>query len=159
MKKIINILVFMLVSAVSLNSYSKDEVESLSDELRILLKQEMLAIQGGMQKIVPAFAAGNLDAVSDIAGSISNSYIMKQKITAAQKHELHEKLSKEFIEKDQQFHQYARMLEHVSKEGHVELVGFYYSKLMESCVGCHSKHAKHRFPSFTDKVEKKAHHH
>ena len=72
---------------------------------------------------------------------------------------VHEKLSKDFLLKDQQFHKYAGMLEHVSKESHTELVGFYYSKLMESCIGCHSEHAKHRFPIFTNESEKKGHHH
>jgi hypothetical protein len=76
----------------------------------------MLAIQNGMQQMVPAFVSGDLEQVSEIAGKISKSYILKQKITKSQKHELHKKLSKEFILKDQKFHKYAGMLEHVSKE-------------------------------------------
>jgi len=159
MKKIIGTLLIALIGAVSPNCYSESEVESLSPELRVLLKQEMLAIQEGMKNIVPAFASGDLEEVSDIAGKINRSLILKQKITNAQKHELHEKLSKEFILKDQQFHKYAGMLEHVSKEGHTELVGFYYSKLLGSCIGCHSEHARHRFPIFANESVKKEHHH
>jgi len=119
----------------------------------------MLALQEGMKNIVPAFASGDLEKVSDIAGKMNKSFILKQKITDSQKHELHEKLSKDFIQKDQQFHQYAGMLEHVSKERHIELVGFYYSKLMESCIGCHSKYANHRFPMLSNEPAKEAHHH
>jgi hypothetical protein len=158
MKKIMSILLIALIGAVSLNGYSQNEVQSLSPELRALLKQEMLAIQDGMQNIVPAFASGNLQEVSDIAAKINRSFILKQEITDLQKHELHEKLSKGFILKDQQFHKYAAMLEHVSKENHTELVGFYYSKLLESCVGCHSEHAGHRFPIFTNESAKEDHH-
>lgn len=154
MNKIITTLFVALISTVSLNAYSEHQgenevvggVEKLSPELRALLKQEMQAIQQGMQQMVPAFVSGDLEEVSAIAGNIKSSFIMKQKITSAQKHELHKKLPKDFIAKDQQFHKYAGMLEHVSEEGHTELVSFYYSKMLESCVGCHSAHATHRFP-------------
>jgi len=154
MNKIITSLFIALISTASFNCYSAAEgehkgkggVEELSPELRALLKQEMQAIQQGMQKMVPAFVSGDLEAVSAVAGKIKSSFIMKQKITSAQKHELHKKLPKDFIAKDQQFHKYAGMLEHVSEEGHTELVSFYYSKVLESCVGCHSAHATHRFP-------------
>ncbi|MFT6098376.1 MAG: hypothetical protein ACJAYF_000912 [Arenicella sp.] len=159
MKKIITVLLVASIGAVSLNCFAEGEVESLSPELRLLLKQEMLAIQDGMKQIVPAFASGDLEQVSDIAGLISKSYILKQKITDTQKHELHEKLPEDFLLKDQQFHKVAGMLEHVSKENHTELVGFYYSKLMESCISCHSEHAKHRFPVFTNEPAKADHHH
>ena len=159
MKKIIAMLLVTLTGAVSSDAYSESEVESLSPELRILLQQEMLAIQQGMQTIVPAFASGNLAEVSDVAGKISRSFILKQRITDAQKHELHAKLSTGFILKDQQFHKYAGMLERVSKEGHTELVSFYYSKLLESCAACHSEHANHRFPVFSHQSAKDGHHH
>jgi hypothetical protein len=119
----------------------------------------MLAIQNGMQKMVPAFVSGDLEQVSEIAGKISKSYILKQKITKSQKHELHKKLSKEFILKDQKFHKYAGMLEHVSKENHTEFVGFYYARMLESCIGCHSEHASYRFPSFSNVPVKKEHDH
>lgn len=159
MKKIIVSLLVALIGTVSLNCYAEGEVESLSPELRLLLKQEMLAIQDGMKQILPAFASGDLELVSNISGRISRSYILKQKITDTQKHELHEKLSKDFLLKDKKFHHYAGMLAHVSKERHTELVGFYYSKLMESCIGCHSEHAKHRFPIFANESAQKGHHH
>lgn len=159
MKKIIATLLVALAGAISANSYSQNEIESLSPQLRVLLKQEMLAIQEGMENIVPAFASGNLQEVSNIAGKIDRSFILKQQLTPAQKHELHEKLPKGFIQKDQQFHKYAGMLEHVSKEHHTELVGFYYSKLLESCIACHSEHASHRFPLFNRVPAKEDHHH
>jgi hypothetical protein len=159
MNKIIAVFLVVLITGVSSNSYSESSIGSLSPELRALLKQEMLAIQEGMQNIVPAFAAGNLDKVSEIAGKIEKSFILKQKITDTQKDELHEKLSKGFISKDQQFHKYAGMLSHVSEKGHTELVSFYYSKLLESCVGCHSEYARHEFPEFTHEKKKDGHHH
>ncbi len=95
MNKIIGTLLVALIGAVSPNGYSESEVESLSPELRALLKQEMLAIQEGMKNIVPAFASGNLEEVSDIAGKINRSFILKQKITDSQKHEIHENSRKD----------------------------------------------------------------
>ncbi len=133
----------------SANVYSEASIEELSPELRLLLKEEMGAIELGMQNIVTAYIAGNIEEVAEIAGQIQKSYILKQKITQSQKHELHTKLSKTFIAKDQKFHEYAGMLAHVSQENHMELVSFYYLKLLESCLGCHSEHATHRFPSLS----------
>lgn len=159
MKTIMSTLLVVLVATVSVNCFSQNEVENLSPELRILLKEEMLAIQEGMKNIIPAFASGNLEEVANIAGKINRSFILKQKITNKQKHELHEKLSKDFILKDQTFHKYAGMLEHVSKENHTELVGFYYSKMLESCLGCHREHASYRFPILANEPENKSHHH
>lgn len=161
MKKVMLTLLVFMIGSVSTSAFAQNEseVERLSPELRVLLKQEMNAIQEAMQKIVPAFVSGNYDEVSELAGKISKSFIMKQKITEPQKHELHEKLSKNFISKDQQFHKYAGMLEHVSEKRHTELVGFYYSKLLESCVGCHSEHATHQFPKLANEAPKHEHHH
>ena len=112
-----------------------------------------------MQNIVPAFASGDFDIVAEIAGKIKNSFILKQKISDEQKHELHEKLPKGFIVKDQQFHRYAGMLAHVSEKKNAELVGFYYSKMLESCIACHSEYAAHKFPDLNTKEEKQDYHH
>jgi hypothetical protein len=159
MIRIKHTLLIAVITCLSFNSYSDSGVESLSPELRSLLKQEMNAIQEGMKNIVPAFVSGNLDDVSAIAGEIKSSFILKQKLTVSQRHELHEKLPHSFIKKDKQFHKYAGMLEHVSEERHTELVGFYYSKMLESCSGCHSEHAAHRFPAFSHESSKEKHHH
>jgi len=149
----------LIIGAFSTNGYSEGSIKTLSPELRVLLEQEMAAIEQGMKNIIPAYISGNLSEVAEIAGQIKNSYILKAKITEEQKHELHQKLPKEFIAKDQKFHKYAGMLERVSHEKHTELVGFYYSKLLESCVSCHTEHAEHRFPSLADEFENAEHHH
>ena len=157
---------FMQVTLISLifclsstNGYSESDIESLSPELRALLKQEMAAIEQGMQNIIPVYISGNLPEIAEIAGQIKRSYILKQKLSESQKRELRTKLPKEFIAKDQQFHKYAGMLEHVSHEKHTELVGFYYSKLLESCVSCHTEYAEHRFPGLTGGAADDEHHH
>lgn len=159
MKTIAGVFLVALLGAVPVAGYSDSDVESLSPEVRALLRQEMIAIQEGMKSMVPAFASGDLNGVSAIAGKISRSFILEQNISEEQARELHQTLSKDFLAKDRQFHQYAAMLEHVSKAGHAELVAFYYSRLMESCAGCHSQHAVHRFPAFRSAPESQGHHH
>lgn len=144
---------------VSPMGYADSNVESLSPELRALLGEEMLSLQEGMKLIVPAYVSGNLEEVAHIANKMKSSYILKQKITSDQKQELMSKMTKSFLHLDEKFHQYAGMLEHVAKEKHMELVGFYYYKLTESCVGCHSQFGSHRFPEFkSDSTEKDLHH-
>jgi cytochrome c556 len=146
MKKLIELTVtvicFMFFSAFS---YADSGVQDLSPELRSLLNKEMLSLQEGMKSIFPAYISGDLDEVAKIASKIKNSYILKQQITDAQKRELKAKLPALFLQSDQKFHKYADMLEHVSREKNIELVGFYYAKLSESCVSCHSQYATHRF--------------
>ena len=145
-KTVVALFIYVVFAA---NAYSESGVESLSPELRALLKQEMVAIEQGMKGIIPAYVAGDYPEVAKIAGQIKNSYILKQKISKEQKQELHHKLPENFINQDKEFHQYAGRLQHVSQEKRAELVGFYYSKLLESCVNCHSAYAGHRFPGLS----------
>ena len=134
-------------------------VESLSPELRGLLSKEMRAIQQGMVEIIPAYASGNWGKIARIAHKIKNSYILKQNLTMEQKHELHTSLPESFVKEDQRFHYLAGMLEHVASNTNAELVGFYFSKMNESCVSCHSQYATHKFPAFVVVDEMQTHSH
>ena len=132
-------------------------VESLSPELRGLLSKEMVAIQNGMMSLISAYASGNFGEIATVAGQIKNSYILKQAMSRQQRHELHQKLPNSFIHLDKQFHSYAGLLEEAARKNNGELVGFYFSKLVDSCSGCHSQHAKHKFPAFEKPDEESAH--
>lgn len=134
-------------------------VESLSPGLRALLVEEMLAIQSGMQAIIPAYAAGNWGEIASIADKIANSYILKQRLSDDQKNELHTSLPNTFIQLDQQFHYFAGMLKHVAEEEKSELVGFYFAKMNDACQTCHSQYATHKFPAFAHKSHIKEHSH
>ncbi len=160
MKKF-QILATVIISLVlfSVKSHAEEGVETLSPGLRALLTKEMVALQDGMKSIIPAYVSGDMEKVSEIAKKMKNSYILKQTITADQKNELMTKLPKSFVKTDKKFHEFAGMLEHVAEEKHLELVGFYYSKLIETCVSCHSDYASHKFPHFTPESSNDAHHH
>jgi len=156
MKKI---MIIMLLSISAFSVQAESGVESLSPELRSLLGKEMQSLQKGMQAILPAYVSGNTHEIVRIAQNIKNSYVMKQSITKEQKHELMEKLPKSFLKLDQKFHQYAGMLAHVAEENHTELIGFYYSKLSETCLSCHSEYATHKFPALKPSKMENGHHH
>ena len=134
---------------------AKMGVEVLSSELRNLLSQEMIALQDGMMSIIPAYISGDWAEIERTALKIKNSYILKQNLTPEQAKELHSALPDEFIEKDQRFHYLAGMLEHAAKSGKPELINFYFSRMNESCVSCHSKFATHKFPALTSKPKSK----
>ena len=125
---------------------SGSAVEALSPALRTLLSSEMQALQSGMMSVIPAYVSGNWHEIAHIAGQIKNSYILKQNLTDEQMHELHTTLPADFVNQDQKFHYYAGMLEHAAKNRKVELVGFYYSRMAEACVSCHTQYAGHKFP-------------
>lgn len=151
-------------------SYGKDKhdherkvdtsgIESLSPELRELLSKEMRALQNGMMSIIPAYASGNWSKIENIGKKIEGSYILKQSITEEQIRELHSLLPESFIKLDQQFHYYSGMLSHAARNRKSELVGFYFSKMNDSCVACHSQFAKHRFHGFLEKEDDDKHSH
>ncbi|ORJ61619.1 hypothetical protein [Geothermobacter hydrogeniphilus] len=118
----------------------------LSPELRTLLNQEMGLIQQGVMELVPAIAAGDWDKVADIGQKIKASFILKQKLTAAQKEELHRVLPQQFIEMDMDFHTSAGMLAHAAEMKNADVVNFYLYKMTTACVACHGKFATERFP-------------
>jgi hypothetical protein len=131
----------------------------LSPALMDLLKQEMNAIQKGMQELIPAIVSGNWQDVADIGEHIRHSYIMQQELTDAQMNELHHGLPPAFLELDQSLHHSAGMLAHAAKMHNAEVVGFYFYKMTDTCVACHRKFAGYRFPQLVDTTDNTGHKH
>jgi hypothetical protein len=125
----------------------------LSAGLHQLLNDEMAAIESGVQELIPAISSGEWKTVASIAQNISDSFIMKQKLTVGQKEELHQALPTLFIEMDQDFHTSAAMLAHAAGMKNADVVNFYFFKLTSACVACHSRYAAQRFPGLV-KVNK-----
>ncbi len=146
MKKTILTFTLVLLASYSMaQTHQQSSVQQLSPELRLLLQKEMQALQVAMNRVFIAYISGKTSEVSDIAEQMKNSYILMQNLTQEQKQELHH-LPESFLEADQKFHEFAEMLEHVAYNKNKDMIGFYYYKLAESCMNCHSKHALHRFP-------------
>ncbi|MDZ7661896.1 hypothetical protein [Thiohalophilus sp.] len=119
-------------------------------ELRQLLQQEMQALKKAMAVLSQALPQGEWRSVAETAGQVHDSFIFQQKLTAKDRKTLHQALPEGFIRQDRAFHQQARKLQHAAESRDAELSLFYYSKMLESCVTCHSKFATHRFPSLAE---------
>jgi hypothetical protein len=131
----------------------------LSPGLTELLNQEMTAIEKGMMDLIPAISGGEWDTAAAIGKNIQASFILKQKLTAAQKEELHRVLPPLFIEMDQTFHKSAGMLAHAAEMKNADVVNFYFYKMNDACVACHAKFASKRFPGLaTHSGEEGGHH-
>lgn len=130
----------------------------LSTGLTKLLQQEMQAIQQGMQSLIPAIVSGNLEAVAETGDKIQHSYIMKQQLTTEQLQEL-QQLPPAFRELDQSFHRSAGMLAHAARMKNVDVMNFYFYKLTDTCVACHTRFAANRFPELTTVDSHGGHHH
>jgi len=137
---------------------SSNQELRLSPELRKLLVAEMLAVQDGMKSLIPAISSGNWQAIAETGKKIHDSYIMKQKLSKSQIDELHHSLPVGFLELDHSFHHSAGMLAHAAEGKNADVVNFYFFKLNEACVVCHSKFATHRFPGFARDGDHEEHH-
>jgi len=164
-KAVLLLTLFLLITGCS-DLHFKDQHTPLSTphqpiqinpEIHALLQQEMQAIQKGMMSLIPAIASGDWEKVAEIGDSIEGSYLLKQKLTAEQRHALHQSLPAEFIKQDQAFHQSAGMLAHAAEMGNADIVSFYLYKLTRACVECHTEFASEKFPLLS--VKQSAHHH
>ena len=126
----------------------------LSPELRELLGKEMRAVQRGMMGLTPAIAKGEWHLISEIGVKIRDSYIMKLGLSKGQKEKLHRELPEVFIEMDEAFHQTAGMMADAAQARNMSLVNFYFYKLNEGCVSCHTKYATKRFPGLANPPRK-----
>lgn len=125
-------------------------VQALSPPLREALSAEMVALQNGLMTAIPAMVAGNWDEVARIGVQMRDSFIMKQALSEEQLEELHHALPASFLELDARFHYLAGMLSHAAEARKPELVGYYLGTLAETCINCHTRHARARFPALSD---------
>ncbi len=131
---------------------------SIPEEVKPIIQKEMLAIEKGMQQLVSSIAKGEWKQIAIISKQIQASYIMKQSLTAEQIKQLHHSLPEQFIKQDKEFHHYAGMLAHAAELKNTDVMSFYFYKMNESCVQCHSRYAQSRFPAFSNPPEKHSHH-
>jgi cytochrome c556 len=75
------------------------------------------------------------------------SYIFEKKLTKAQEVEL-SKLPGELRALDEGFHVRAGKLAHAAMAKDAEAVSFQFSRLLDTCVACHTSYARAQFPQF-----------
>lgn len=133
-------------------------LEQLSPGLRQLLVEEMVALQDGMQSLLPLIITGRWEEIAGLGEKMRDSYILKQKLTPSQADELHRSLPTAFREMDQEFHHFADMLAHAANNRNRELVTFYYYRMTDACLACHGKFATQRFPGLESGAMQEHHH-
>lgn len=129
------------------NRARKQDIK-LSPELMNLLRAEMREVATGVQGLALSLATADWKTIQDTSTKIRASYIMEKKLTRPQAEELEKALPLEFKQRDAQFHQRAQKLAAAAAAHDAERVAFHYSRLLESCVGCHSEYARGRFTGF-----------
>jgi hypothetical protein len=132
---------------------------TLSISNQQLLKKEMLAIEQGMKELLSSIATGDWHKTVEIGKQIQASYIMKQNLTPQQLQHLHKHLPEQFVKLDHSFHNYAGMLAHAAEAKNKEVVNFYFYKMTDSCVQCHSVYANDKFSGFSTTTDAQKNHH
>ena len=130
-------------------------VIKLSPDTAELLVKEMRELQTGMNKIVPALVAGEWQKIVVIGNQMKDSYIMKKSLTREQMHELHMSLPEDFQKLDHSFHESAGLLAQAASKQNYEQASYYYFKMTEACVNCHTLYATHKFPEFLKSSKQK----
>jgi len=159
MKILSTVILFFIMLPISHAENKSIGVSSLSPQLQQLFSKEMIQLNQGMKKIMDAYISGEWDTIAAIAKKMEGSYVLRQNLTKSQMHELHSKLPIDFLKLDKEFHYYSGMLSHASEMKKTELIGFYFSKMSDTCVTCHSLYATNKFPSFNSKAGSNNHHH
>ncbi len=117
----------------------------LPPKVRSLLIQEMNAILGASHDILDALVRGEDDIVADKAKAIHDSFIMKQKMTDADRKALLEAVPKAFVERDRAFHELTSRLAKAGRDGDAERQRRLFGRMVEQCVACHTHYASDRF--------------
>ena len=151
------------LAAGSANNYAAEDHHanqgiSLSPPLLNLLRTEMRELASGVQGIPLSLATGDWKSIHATSVKIRDSYIMAQELTPAQASELGEALPEHFKHLDAEFHHRAEKLAEAAAAHDPERVAFQYSRLLESCAGCHSAFASERFPGFARRAPQGHHH-
>lgn len=120
----------------------------LSAETRTLLQAEMREIASGVQVLTTALSTADWKTLQSTATSIRDSYIFARQLSAEQRKELLYKLPNGFRVLDRDFHRRADRLAAAAEVRDGDLATFYFYRLMDSCVACHSQYVGGRFPGF-----------
>lgn len=120
----------------------------LSAELMDLLRAEMQALLGAVQTIPAGIATADWHRVAETSTKAGASYILAQKLTPQQRHELKTRLPDVFKHLDAAFHDEAEKLAAAAMQHDAQLSSFHYYRMLETCTACHTVYATTRFPGF-----------
>lgn len=120
----------------------------LTPKLQMLLKTEMTHIAVSASKITRAIATGDHGVVGQEAMDVANGFILKRSLTDQDKKDLKRAAPTAFLQLDAAFHQTAGRLAQAAEKKDSELELFYFSKMLDYCVSCHTTYASDKFSGF-----------
>ncbi|HSH30115.1 MAG TPA: hypothetical protein VK971_09440 [Thiohalobacter sp.] len=120
----------------------------LPPKLQQALVDEMIAINEGARALPEAIVRADWERLAETGRRIEQSYILKQRLSEEERRTLVQSLPDSFRYLDRRLHQHAGKLAQAADHRDGELVRFYFSRMLDSCVGCHAVYAKHRFPGY-----------
>jgi hypothetical protein len=123
----------------------------LTPRLKELLTSEMKQVSKATADLAIAIASGDHSTVADLGARVHDSFILKQSLTPKDKKDLMAAVPPEFVAMDRHFHGLAAKLSGAGKIGDSALQGFYFGRILEACVQCHSQYASDRFNGFAVK--------
>ena len=121
---------------------------NLPPEIRALLVQEMNAVLGATKEILDALVRGQDELVARKAQAIHDSFILKQELTEADREALVAAVPAAFLERDRAFHELCARLAEAARAGDRPRQRELFANMVDACTGCHSRHARDRFPEF-----------
>ncbi len=101
-----------------------------------------------MTNLVIAVSAGKWNEISLVSGKMEKGYIMRQKLTKEQREEFNSSLPEGYKKINNEFQESLSQIIRAAGEHDGLLVNSYFSRLNKTCISCHSKYAKKRFPGF-----------
>jgi hypothetical protein len=125
-----------------------EPVLTLSPRLRGVLVAEMVGLRTGVAEVAMALTTGEWKKAAAEARRMHDSYIMAQQLSPEEMEELHHALPEEFVVLDEHLHRHAEALAHAADTADAELALFYFGKVTEGCVACHTRFATHTLPGF-----------
>lgn len=134
-----------------------EPVLKLSPRLRGVLVAEMVGLRTGVAELAMSLTAGEWEKAAAEARRIHDSYIMAQQLSPAEMEELHHALPEEFVVLDERLHRHAEALAHAAEAADAELALFYFGKITEGCVACHTRFATRVLPGFRSPEPAHAH--
>lgn len=123
------------------------------------LVEEMAALQPAMSRLAEAIPQADWALVAETAAAMRDGFILKKALTGAELETLRNALPQRFLLMDSAFHEYADKLATAAQAHDGELVPFYFYKMIESCVACHSEYAGGRFAGYRKSPAAEQHHH
>ena len=118
----------------------------LPDDVRSLLRQEMIAILGASQSILDALVRGQHERVAEKAQAIHDSFILQQEMTESDREALVEAVPKAFVQRDRAFHALTGKLAEAARERDAERERELFGRMIDACAECHARYAHDRFP-------------